>query len=523
MLRIHNIKISLQHAFNDVKQQVAFLLGIETSEIQDIKISGKSIDARKKSDIVYIYSVDISINGEDRFLGLPNVKKVEHYKYKIDKITSGKRPIVIGSGPGGLFAALILSQAGLKPLVIERGKSVEGRICDVENFFEKGILNPESNVQFGEGGAGTFSDGKLTTNLHDPRINKIIQELINAGAPEEIGYISKPHIGTDNLIGILANIRKKIENLGGEYLFEHKLISITCENEQLKSITIESKEKTFEITTDYVILAIGHSARDTVKMLYKNGVILESKPFSIGLRIEHKREFINKSQYGNFADYLPAADYKLNMLSQSGRGVYTFCMCPGGVVVPASSESNQLVVNGMSNYKRDCENSNSAVLVNIHKKDFDEAVPLAGLYFQEELERKAFALGGGDYKAPIQLVGDFLKNSISKKLGDIKPTYSIGYKFANLSEIFPTFITDSLREGLIDFDKKIKGFIKYDAILTAVESRSSSPVRILRNENMSSNINGIIPCAEGAGYAGGIMSAAVDGIKCAEKLCEQIK
>ena len=536
MLRINNIKMPINHNDNDLKKAVENTLDINKKEFKSFEITGQAIDARNKNNIIYVYSVDIALINEDKYKDLPNVRKMEKSEYIVEKVElkNRKRPVIVGSGPSGLFAALILAEAGLKPIIIEQGKKVEERQKDVYNFFKDGKFNKYSNVQFGEGGAGTFSDGKLTTNTNNFRMQKVYSEFILAGAEKKISYMSKPHVGTDKLIGIMKNIRKKIEDLGGEYRFQNKLVSITYENSKITEAIIEilsDKSDTedeihneiYKIDTDIVILAIGHSSRDTFYMLNEKNIKMERKIFSVGVRIEHKQSMINHSQYGKFADKLPAAEYKLSVKSENGRGVYTFCMCPGGVVVPAASEEGRLVVNGMSYSKRNLENANSAILVNVYPDDFGEGGVLAGVEFQRKLEEKAFELGGSDYKAPVQLFGDFVKNIKSKKLGKVKPSYAKGYKFANLNECFPDYINISLKEGIQLMDRKIKGFANYDSVLSAVESRSSSPVKIPRNEKFFSNIDGIIPCGEGAGYAGGIMSAAVDGIKCAEAVIEYYK
>ncbi len=536
MLRINNIKMPINHNDDDLKKAVENMLDINKKEFKSFEITGQAIDARNKNNIIYVYSVDIALINEDKYKDLPNVRKMEKSEYIVEKVElkNRKRPVIVGSGPSGLFAALILAEAGLKPIIIEQGKKVEERQKDVYNFFKDGKFNKYSNVQFGEGGAGTFSDGKLTTNTNNFRMQKVYSEFVLAGAEKKISYMSKPHVGTDKLIGIMKNIRKKIEDLGGEYRFQNKLVSITYENSKITEAIIEilsDKSDTedeihneiYKIDTDIVILAIGHSSRDTFYMLNEKNIKMERKIFSVGVRIEHKQSMINHSQYGKFADKLPAAEYKLSVKLENGRGVYTFCMCPGGVVVPAASEEGRLVVNGMSYSKRNLENANSAILVNVYPDDFGEGGVLAGVEFQRKLEEKAFELGGSDYKAPVQLFGDFVKNVKSEKLGKVKPSYAKGYKFANLNECFPDYINISLKEGIQLMDRKIKGFANYDSVLSAVESRSSSPVKIPRNEKFFSNIDGIIPCGEGAGYAGGIMSAAVDGIKCAEAVIEYYK
>ena len=526
MLRITNIKVDIKHDLNDIIKSVKELLNIK--DITEVKISTKSIDARNKNNIKYVYSIDFNTNDiadidVDKY---KNLQIIEEYVYpqKVVENFKGLRPVIIGTGPAGMFAGLILAQANLRPIIIERGEPVREREKTVYNFFNTANLNVESNVQFGEGGAGTFSDGKLTTNTHNIRIQKVVEELIECGADPEIKYISKPHLGTDELIKIVENIRNKIESLGGKYYFNTKFIDYTTDlNNEISSIKLldMKKNEIYELETNNLILAIGHSARDTFEMLYNNKLDMSKKPFSMGVRIEHKQDMINQAQYGKYKDFLPPAEYKLNVRTSNNRGVYTFCMCPGGVVVPSASEKGRLVVNGMSYSKRDLENANSAVLVNVMPDDLNEHV-LSGMYFQREIEEKAFILGGSNYKAPVQMVVDFINNKQSDKIGSVKPSYSIGYKLVNMNNLFPEYITFSLREGLKLLDNKIKGFGSGDAIITGVESRTSSPIRITRDENLNSSVKGLIPSGEGAGYAGGIMSAAVDGIRCAEQVIENI-
>lgn len=511
MKRINNITLSLNSDEKQLIKKAARKLGVSPDSIKDYTIIKKAIDARNKNNVFFVYTIDVSTT---------------------------PRPIIVGAGPAGLFAALTLCEAGLKPIIIERGKPVEQRKTDIDLFWKTGKLNPQSNVQFGEGGAGTFSDGKLTTGIKDKRIQKVMEELVQLGAPGEIKYLAKPHIGTDNLIAILQNMRKKIESMGGEYRFNTTLKDIAIKDGCIKSATLESingkqSPTVEEIPCNHLILAIGHSARDTFLMLEKNGIQMEVKPFSVGVRIEHKQSLINKAQYGEFYNHpkLGAADYKLNVKG-ADRGVYTFCMCPGGQVVNASSEEKRLAINGMSHYARDLQNANSAILVNVDSSDFPENIygdsVLKGMYFQREIEEKAFKLGSNgedacNYFAPVQLVSDFLKGRGSTKIGDVEPSYLPGYKLTDLHECLPDFVASSLKEGIVAMGKKIKGFDTCPhAVLTAVESRSSSPVRIVRNSLYQSSVYGLIPCGEGAGYAGGITSACVDGIKCAEVLLQQL-
>ena len=518
MLRLENVKIYKDLTDDEVIKEACKKYKLDFKNVKKYIIYKKSIDARDKEKIFYNYTVDIDYSGNKNINNIKSVNE-EEFNLNLDvKRKAETRPVIIGAGPAGLFCSLILIQNGIKPIIIEQGKRVEDRKKDVDEFLETGILKTNSNVQFGEGGAGTFSDGKLTTNSKNPLCRKVLKEFVNFGAPEQIMYINKPHIGTDNLINIIANMRNYIIKMGGTFLFEEKVVDFEIENNKIKSVITNKNQK---IQTDSVVLAIGHSARDTIEKLFQKGINMEKKSFSVGVRIEHKQEMINNSQYGNKTKLkLPPAEYKLAYHGKE-RSCYTFCMCPGGVVIGSSSSNGEVVTNGMSKFARDEENANSALLVDITPEDFKGDSPLEGIYFQAKLEKKAFELGGNNFFAPIQRVEDFLNNKKTTEIGKIKPTYKPGVTFANLNELFPEYISQTLKEGILDFDKKIKGFANPDSILTAIESRSSSPVRILRDDNFESNIQGLYPCGEGVGYAGGIMTAAVDGIKCAIKLLEK--
>ena len=509
MIKITNIKIKADLSDDELFEKIYKKYKINKNDVTERRIIKKSIDARNKADIFYNYSVELECKNENKIKNVQIVKKEEPFKIIVNR-KSSKRPVIIGAGPAGLFSALTLAQNGIKPIIIEQGKTVDERKKDVEEFQKTGKLNTLSNVQFGEGGAGTFSDGKLTSGIHNPLCKIVLKEFYNFGAPEQILYINKPHIGTDNLINIIQNMRNEIIKLGGEFLFNEKVTDFEFENSKVTAVICGKR-----IETDAVILAIGHSARSTFEKLYEKGVKMEKKNFSIGVRIEHKQSMINKSQYGEITKLkLPPAEYKMAYHGEN-RSCYTFCMCPGGTVIASSSEPETIVTNGMSVYARNGENANSAVLVNVTPNDFKGESPLEGMYFQKDLEQKAFKLGGSNYNAPIQRFEDFENNVKSTHIGEIKPTYKPGVTLSNLNEILPDFISKTLIEGIKYFDKSIKGFAHPDAILTGVETRSSSPVQITRNENKQSNIKGLYPCGEGAGYAGGIMSAAVDGIKCA--------
>ena len=521
MIRLRQIKLSINDDTELLRKNCAKKLKVADRDIISIKINKRSIDARYKPDLYYIYEVDVKINNEDKILKSINNKdifKVVDEKYEIDKLkntNSNAKIVIVGSGPAGLFCAYVLSLAGIKPTIIERGEQVEKRIKTVDEFWKNGNLNTESNVQFGEGGAGTFSDGKLNTLVKDKfnRSKFILETFVKFGANEDILYDSKPHIGTDVLRKVIINMRKSIISLGGSFKFNTKLTNINIINNNIKSIEVNDNEI---IACDNLILALGHSARDTFKMLYDKKIEMESKPFAVGVRIQHPQEMINLNQYGrnNFNN----ASYKLTYKTNSGRGVYSFCMCPGGFVVNASSEQNMIAINGMSNYKRDEENANSAIVVTVNKSDFGDNV-FDGMKFQRNLESLVYKHGKGN--VPIQLYKDFKNNKISTYFGNVSNVMKGKFNFANINDILPKSICDALKEGIDYFDTKIKGFSSDDAILAAVESRTSSPVRIIRDENFESNIKGIYPIGEGAGYAGGIMSAAIDGMKIAESIIKR--
>lgn len=525
MIRIGQLKLNPDHSEKELVQKIAKTLRISEKEILGFQIKKQSIDARKKPELKYVYTVDVKLQNEQQILKKQKnaqISSVNESVYAFPKtgVTPCKhRPVIIGCGPAGMFCAYLLAEHGYKPILFERGASVEERINDIETFCNTGVLKEQSNVQFGEGGAGTFSDGKLNTLVKDAhgRNKKVLQIFVDNGAPKEILYINKPHIGTDVLIDVVRNMRNQILAWGGEIHFHSQFTDFALENGKLSSVTIVSdgKEQTYQ--AEHLVLAIGHSARDTFSMLYEKQLPIVAKPFAVGVRVEHKQQMINDSQYGSNSPYkLPAASYKVTANLPNKRGVYSFCMCPGGYVVNASSEQGHLAVNGMSYNARDGVNANSAIIVTVTPDDFGSVHPLAGVEFQRKLEKKAFQVGNG--KVPVQRFGDFCKNQPTKELGEISPQIKGAYTLANVREIFPHELAESIELGIKSFDKQIQGFANDDVILSGVESRTSSPVRITRNEELQIENTGIYPCGEGAGYAGGITSAAMDGIKVAEMI-----
>ncbi len=520
MIRITQVKILVTLDNQTYRlNKIAKLLNVTSKEILDVKIIKKSIDARDKKQIFFVYNLDIALKNEEDILRKKQSATI--YKSPSEIYIPPKQGtqklkndiIIVGSGPAGLFAAYMLSEQGYHPLIIERGQKIEDRVKDVNKFWQDNILNPESNVQFGEGGAGTFSDGKLNTLVKDKRFigKKVFEIFVACGAPKEIMYEQKPHIGTDILRKVIVNMRNKIIQMGGKFLYNTKLTNLVIKNNQLTKIEVNHKKL---IECENLILAIGHSARDTFKMLDANKLKMEAKPFAVGIRIIHNQNLINESQYGQFASLLPPASYKLTYTTKENRGVYTFCMCPGGYVVNASSQKGMIAINGMSNYQRESQKANSAIIVTITPQDFGTK-PLDGLKFQQSLEQKAYELGNG--AIPLLTYQEFKNQKLNAQnivINEIKGLY---HK-ADITQIFPTYIVNSLYEGIENFGKKIKGFNNDDVILAAVESRTSSPVRILRNTDYEANINGIYPCGEGAGYAGGITTSAIDGVKVAEAL-----
>jgi uncharacterized FAD-dependent dehydrogenase len=529
MIRISEIKLPLDHTDEQLRLATAEKIATHPSKIKNLIIFKRSYDARR-SAMCLIYIVDIDIDNPEKILTkfskdnniriTPDMQYTHVGQAPINLI---ERPIVVGFGPCGFFAALVLAQMGFKPIVLERGKEVRERTKDTWAFWRKNSLNPESNVQYGEGGAGTFSDGKLYSQVRDPRYlgRKVLEEFVKAGAPEEIIYVNRPHIGTFRLVGMVENIRQEIINLGGEIRFEHKVTDLIIDEQdaqrQLSGVILADGS---QIMSKHIVLALGHSARDSFQMIYDKGVYVEAKPFSIGFRVEHPQSIIDTARLGKNAGHhlLGSADYRLVHHANNGRSVYSFCMCPGGTVVAAASEPEHLVTNGMSQYSRNERNANSAIVVCLTPEDFPSTHPLAGIELQRQLEAAAFVLGGKDYSAPAQLIGDFIANKPSTTLGKVTPSYKPSIRLCNLASILPAYATEAIREAIPEFNKKINGFAMHDAVFTAVETRTSSPVRIKRDNltYTSINTNGLYPAGEGAGYAGGILSAAIDGIEIAE-------
>ncbi len=522
MLRLTEIRLPLDHPSAELQSAILKRLGIAASHLHGFTIFRRGYDARKRNAITLVYTVDADVSDEAALLkkNIPHVAVAPDMSYRVvAHAPQGlhERPVVIGSGPCGIFAGLLLAQMGFRPIILERGKEVRERTKDTWGLWRKGKLDPESNVQFGEGGAGTFSDGKLHSQIKDPKFygRKVLTEFVKAGAPEEIMYVSKPHIGTFRLVGMVEQMRHEMQALGAEIRFQSRVADIEIENGEVCGVLLANGER---IATKHVVLAVGHSARDTFEMLHKRGVYMEAKPFSIGLRIEHPQSVIDHARFGANAGnpLLGSADYKLVHHASNGRSVYSFCMCPGGTVVAAASEEGHVVTNGMSQYSRNERNANSGIVVGITPADFPGDV-LAGVEFQRKWEARAFELGGKNYSAPAQRVGDFLAGRPSEKIGEVAPSYTPGVTPTDLASVLPDYAIAAIREALPAFDKQIKGFAMDDAVLTGVETRTSSPVRVKRGDDFQSiNIKGLYPAGEGAGYAGGILSAAVDGIEAAE-------
>ena len=521
MIRISNLSLPVGGDFEQLKKKAAKALGLKVGQIEHMTLSRQSIDARNKSQVHYVCTVDVTVKHEEQVVKTAPGKNISLYQrpeyvFPPVKRRSALPPVVVGMGPAGLFAALYLARAGIPCVVLERGQDVDTRTADVEHFWESGTLSPSSNVQFGEGGAGTFSDGKLTTGTHDPRIATVFESLVDAGAPEDILYSHKPHVGTDVLREVVKNVRRELIKLGCEVRFGHRLTSIEQSGGVVTGIGVTTRDGTYRMDCDALILAPGHSARDTFRMLKNLGVPMEKKPFAVGVRIEHEQAAVSLRQYGPEWEKLPPSDYKLACHLPNGRSAFTFCVCPGGQVVAAASGEEQVVTNGMSLRARDGKNINGGLLVGVGPEDFPGEDVLAGVAFQEYWEKMAWEVGGRSSKAPAQRVEDFLAGRPSEGAGSIQPTYRPGVVWTDISKALPDVVGGTLREAIPMMDRKLRGFACGDGVLTGIETRSSSPVRILRDESYQSQLRGLYPCGEGAGYAGGIVSAAVDGVRVAE-------
>jgi len=532
MLRITELKLPLDHPDEALREAIVQRLGIRDEQLLSFNLFKRSYDARKKnSELLFIYTIDLEASNEaellSKFADDHNIGPAPDVTYKYVGHAPAdvqERPIVVGFGPCGIFAGLLLAQMGFKPIILERGKEVRQRTKDTWGLWRKSVLNPESNVQFGEGGAGTFSDGKLYSQIKDPQHHgrKVLEEFVKAGAPDEILYINKPHIGTFRLTGMVEQMRQDMIALGAEVRFQQKVTDLLVEDGQLTGVVLESGE---QLHSRHVVLALGHSARDTFRMLHAKGVYMEAKPFSVGFRIEHPQTLIDKARLGKYAGHpkLGAADYKLVYHAKNGRSVYSFCMCPGGTVVAATSEPGRVVTNGMSQYSRNERNANSGIVVGIDPERDYPGGPLAGIELQERLEAHAYVMGGSNYQAPAQLVGDFVAGRPSTALGSVEPSYKPGVTLGDLAPSLPDFAIEAIREALPAFDRQIKGYNLHDAVLTGIETRTSSPLRITRGEDYQSlNLKGLFPAGEGAGYAGGILSAGVDGIRIAEAVARDM-
>lgn len=508
----------------DLSRAAAKRLEVRPEDIVSLELLRLGVDARRRSEVHYTASAAVELRPGVLPSGKAEPFERKQYTFPYRDLRSDLRPVVVGSGPAGIFCALELARAGLRPILVEQGTAVEKRVQDVADFEGGGELRPWSNIQFGEGGAGTFSDGKLHTGTKDVRQRHVLENYVAAGAPEDILYLAKPHIGTDRLRLVAANMRRELESLGAEILFETRLTGLDTTDGRLTGVRLETPAGEKRLRASELVLAPGNGARDTFRMLHAQGVRLSPKNFAVGVRIEQRQDDLDMAQYGTIADYksLPAADYKLSYHAKNGRSAYSFCVCPGGTVVPGASGPEQVVTNGMSEYARDGENCNGAIIVSVTPADFPGDDPLAGIRFQEELEKAAFTAGGSNFHAPVQLVGDFLAGKTSEEFGRVRSTYRPGTTFADLADVLPDYVSETLREALPAFGRRVRGFDAPDAVLTGVETRTSSPVRIDRDETGQTNIRGVFACGEGAGYAGGITSSAVDGIRCAENVCAQI-